>query len=264
MIDGLSLSILRKKGIVTEILQSIQSMTTMPLIVGAIVILAVSVAASALKSSFLRMGVFFLMSVGALRLASTASGINGEFFLNVGTELVGAMLVYILLADWIPNQRWLFPVVALLVVLSTLPIESAGDDMQPIILNLSTELLGALVIFVLLQRRDWLWNSSKRQRDKALRRRRKRVNREVARRSVDMKQAEREQIQTGIRAELDGWHEKQVNWDVAILITGANRADLQAKARTFSKLLENSELLKLDVESGNAEVSCTLAGTLKR
>jgi hypothetical protein len=107
---------------------------------------------------------FLLIPLALFFLVFSYSGsaFEQEFYLNMSTELFGALLTLLLFATFVTTDRWTFPVivfVALMMLSFLFTIDFT--DTSGISLNMSTELLGAMLTTVWL-RRDWLWGSTKR------------------------------------------------------------------------------------------------------
>jgi hypothetical protein len=129
-------------------------------IVFSFVILAVCASlAFYFRDESLRIALIILLALFFYWLSADeqASIFGQEYFLNMSTELLGTIISLIVFASVMTANGWTFPVVAMIVVTMISVLTIRTDDFNNgFSLNMSTELFGAFLTTVLLNR-DWLW-----------------------------------------------------------------------------------------------------------
>jgi len=86
------------------------------------------------------------------------SAFEQDYFLNLSTEIFGALAAMLVFAGFVTSSGWTFPFIGtILFVISILLAQQAVDNGDAIAVNLSTELLGAFITTALLKR-EWLYN----------------------------------------------------------------------------------------------------------
>lgn len=115
-----------------------------------------------------------------------------DFFQNLSTEFIGGLLALILFAEWITTNQYSFPIIAVLIFgIAGVFMWQATVTADGFYINLSTELLGALVTTAVV-RRDWLWSQGdllddgKSERRARFATKRETLERETAKRLCDM------------------------------------------------------------------------------
>lgn len=227
------------------------------LVISSIVIMSLTLAASARGSLAIRMGYLFAVTFVALNFARIFDDLNSDYFLNLGTEILGALLVLIVLSEFVLQKILFFPVVFTFIIVLNLLITTADADLQPFLLNLTTELLGAFILVVLLQRRDWLWNSSKRKRATRLKRAEKIKQREIAQR----KHAATQAIMADVKEQLESYKKTQASWDVGIIVAGKSDAEVKAKLRQLQNIMK---IVAVEREGDDSQVQCSVIGVMHR
>lgn len=109
---------------------------------------------------------FLLLPLAFFFLWYSRSGSNfeQEFYLNMATELFGTVLALFLFATIVTTNRWTFPVIVGVTILMLVFIFTINfEDTNSISLNMSTEILGAMLTTVWLKR-DWLWGSRRKKK----------------------------------------------------------------------------------------------------
>jgi hypothetical protein len=93
-------------------------------------------------------------------LSINLENLEHDFFQNLSTEFIGGLLALILFADWITSNEYTFPIVTIVIfVMAGVFVWQASATTDGFYINLSTEMLGALVTTAVV-RRDWLWSGS--------------------------------------------------------------------------------------------------------
>jgi hypothetical protein len=126
------------------------------------IILGVSVSATFfVRSESLRVILIILLAGFFYLISVDGSEFEQEYFLNMSTELLGTIVSLIIFASAMTVSGWTFPLVGMVVItlISILTIRT-DDFNNGFSLNMSTELLGAFLTTVLLNR-DWLWHRDK-------------------------------------------------------------------------------------------------------
>lgn len=99
------------------------------------------------------------IALGTYLLSITFNNDERDFFQNLSTEFIGALLALILFADWITSHDYTFPIITIgIFVTAGIFVWQASVTGDGFYLNLSTEILGALITTAVV-RRDWLWSS---------------------------------------------------------------------------------------------------------
>jgi len=243
----------------TAILQNLQHTPSLLMIIGTIATLSVATAVSGSRSSLIRMMFYFGLAAVMFYLSNTLTAENSEFFLNVGVELLGAVLTFIILGDWVTSQAWLFPVIFILTVLSTLTVELSPAPLKSFFLNMTAQLVGSLLILILVKKRNWFWGRGSR-RSRRLEAAQSQMSARKELRIEQWKASERQKLQQEIEQEMKAWKAKSENWNTAIKIGGTDKRDMQDKLRQLRKVLTNAEILKVD--EGDGVVQCYVVGTL--
>ena len=244
---------------IANIFSNLQEYTTLLLIIGTVTIMSLTIAVSGIGSLLWRMLFLFGITCAVLSLYIELDDINGDFFLNLGTELLGTMIILIILNDTIVQTRMAFPLVALLVIFSTIPIESSNETMQPLLLNISAEILGAFLIMVLLQRRDWLWNNRRKKRQDRIQRTRKRYQQKVEK----LKQSEKQTLLNEVQQHLSEWRQAQDSWDIGMMIAGKNEADIKRKLKQLHTIMDIVTVKQTFKDQENALIQCHLIAQLR-
>ncbi|MCA9912435.1 MAG: hypothetical protein KC496_03770 [Anaerolineae bacterium] len=244
---------------VIDTINTLQNTHTLLLIVGVVVALALATAVSAARSSGIRLVFFFGLAGVAYYFSQQLDDVNGSFFLNLSTELLGAVITYVVLGSWITSLRWTFPVVFILILLTTLPIEFSDSAQQPVFLNLSSEVIGAFLIAILINKRDWLWNLPSRHRQ--LDHRQARMKKQVARELERLKTAELQQMRDKLQAEMAAWRMKQ-RWNMAIKIESMNPREAEANIRHLQEILPDIRVAKIAADEESQRVYCYLVATV--
>lgn len=93
-------------------------------------------------------------------LSINFENLEKDFFQNLSTEFIGALIALILFADWITSNEYTFPIVTIFIfVTAGVFVWQASATSDGFYVNLSTEILGALITTAVV-RRDWLWSAS--------------------------------------------------------------------------------------------------------
>lgn len=238
----------------------LQNMTSLVLIVGSIAIMGMSIAVSGIGSGILRFA-FLIATMSALfALYNEFQDINGDFFLNLATEILGTMIIIILLNDFIVQNRSTFPIVAVVVILMTLPIEAANETVQPILLNISTEVLGAFLVLILLQRRDWLWNKSHKKREYRIERAREKYKAKIE----TLKKEEKDALLNEVRNQLAQWKNQQDQCDIGMLLAGTSELDIKRKLRQLKQYMKIVAITEAYRAPDNSIIQCYAVCILKK
>jgi hypothetical protein len=100
------------------------------------------------------------VALGTYLVSFSFADLERDFFQNLSTEFIGALLALVLFADWITSNEYTFPVVTVLIfVVAGVFVWQASTTGDGFYTNLSTELLGALITTAVV-RHDWLWSAS--------------------------------------------------------------------------------------------------------
>lgn len=224
---------------ISAFVETLQNMPTLLLSVGTFVILVLTLSASRFNDVTMRFAYLFALATAMIIFARELNDINGEYFLNVGTELLGALLVIIVLSDLTASRQLLLPVIMLVIMLTTIPVGLVSDPVdQSFVANLSTELVGAFVIFVLLQRRDWLWNNQRERRESRKILRAKQLHRMKTRKVAEIRVREKALLERAIAADLKQWHFGDEACDCGMRITAWTMDELKQKVRWLKKRVE--------------------------
>jgi hypothetical protein len=113
------------------------------------------------RSDTLRIMLIILLAGFFYWISVDGSEFEQEYFLNMSTELLGTIVSLIIFASAMTASGWTFPMVGMIVVVLISILTIKTDDFNNgFSLNMSTELLGAFLTTVLLNR-DWLWTKDK-------------------------------------------------------------------------------------------------------
>jgi DNA segregation ATPase FtsK/SpoIIIE-like protein len=245
---------------VISLLLSMEQQPGFLMLTSAAAILAIATAVSGARSGFIRMIFYFVLAGIMFYLSNVLDALNGDFFLNVGVELLGAVLTFILLGDWVTRQVWLFPVIFLITVLSTLTVELSPAPLQSFFLNVSAQLVGTLLIIILVKKRSWFWSGRSKRPGKQMEQMRIRMMAQKDLYLEQWKTAELKKIHEEIEQEMRDWRAKTDHWNTAIKVAGTNKRDVQNKLKYLSNTLDNIEILKVD--EGDDVVQCYVVGTI--
>ena len=130
------------------------------------------------------------LALGTYLLSVNLENIERDFFQNLSTEFIGGLLALFLFANWIISHKATFPIVALAIfAVSGVFVWQAALTNDGFYVNLSTELLGALITTAVV-RREWLWSSQVRiphkQKHAYFEHQRRKVARDTAREMCDV------------------------------------------------------------------------------
>lgn len=128
------------------------------------------------------------IALATYMLSIHLENVEHDFFQNLSTEFIGGLLALILFAEWITSNEYTFPIVAVLIfgVAGVFMWQASLTD-DGFYINLSTELLGALITTAVI-RREWLWSKrdvrdeTPKERHARFESKRQAVERETARR----------------------------------------------------------------------------------
>ncbi|MBZ0284118.1 MAG: hypothetical protein K8L97_25495 [Anaerolineae bacterium] len=243
-----------------NLIQSLQQMTTLLAIVSSLTILALATAVSSFRSGILRMLFYFGLAAVMFLLATELEGINSEFFLNIGIELLGAVITAILLGSWVTSQRWLFPIIMFISILSTLPIEMADDSLKPFFLNLSTQIVGAFLILILIHKRDWLWDNPKAK----ARRERQRMHDEITLNLQSWKEKEIEKLRKEMHTEMKSWQAMSQQWDIMLKVGGTSQNEVKTKLLQIKPNLKNIKILEVETDADSQLIHCYMVATVRQ
>ncbi len=123
-------------------------------------------------------------------LSINLENLEHDFFQNLSTEFIGGLLALILFANWVTENRATFPVVAVAIfVVAGIFVWQSALTNDGFYVNLSTELLGALITTAVI-RREWLWSAKGRiphkQKHAYFQNQRRKVERETTKRMCDV------------------------------------------------------------------------------
>lgn len=243
-----------------HIIQSLQQMSTLLAIVSSLTILALATAVSSFRSGILRMMFYFGLAAGMFLLANELESTNSEFFLNIGIELLGAVITAVLLGSWVTSQRWLFPIVLFISILSTFPIEMADEHLKPFFLNLSAQIVGAFLILILVRKRDWLWDNPKAK----ARRERQRMRDDFTLNTQSWKEAELDKLRKEMHAEMEAWRAMSEQWDIMLKVGGADQSEVKAKLLQIKPSLKNIKILTVETDQDSRLTQCYVVATVRQ
>lgn len=128
-------------------------------IVLSFIFVALAIAAVGLAPSYeLRTLLILPVAIFFLHISSDMGRFGEDYFLNMSTELLGAFLALLVFTGVVTSQSWTFPLVTTLMIFVIFRMAlSAADNHDPFYMNMSTELLGALMTTLLLNR-EWIWS----------------------------------------------------------------------------------------------------------
>jgi hypothetical protein len=93
-------------------------------------------------------------------LSITLDNLEHDFFQNLSTEFIGSLLALILFADWVITNKYTFPILAIAIFgVAGVFVWQASLTGDGFYINLSTEMLGALITTAVI-RREWLWSGA--------------------------------------------------------------------------------------------------------
>ncbi|MCB9452098.1 MAG: hypothetical protein H6672_11710 [Anaerolineaceae bacterium] len=245
---------------INDLINSLQHTSTLLLIVGVVVALALTTAVSSLRSGLIRLLFFFGLASVTYYFSQQLDDVNGSFFLNISTELLGAVLTYIVLGSWVTSMRWTFPVIFVLILLSTFPIEFADPTQQPVFLNLSSELIGAFLLTILIHNRGWLWNLSGQNRPS--KRQQAKRQKQYALALERRKTLARQDMQDKLQAEMADWRMNRENWNVAIKIESMDSEEAKASIRHLQKIMPGLQVTKIATDEDTQRIHCYLVATV--
>ncbi len=246
---------------VMQLLHELESFTILPLIAGALVIMALAVSVSGIKISGIRLLYLLAVALAAFWFSEQLTDINGQFYLSIASELFGAMLVIVLLNEWVSSQRWLFPVVFVVVLLSTLLINFGGVLFEGFFTNLSAELIGAFVIMVLIERREWLWSDPHSVHELQLQAFENELRGKAQLKYERLLIERRAEISKQLAEEMDGW-KTNPEWDVMVKIAAADPKAVQHKARQLARAFSDVHVTRVETSASAGVAHCYLLGTL--
>lgn len=221
------------------------------------VILAAAVWVSRYGSSEARMFFIAIFAASCFLLATQFdAGARSDFFLNVSTELIGAIILIGLLGDWVVGERWWFIVMFGVVIVNFLLIDMVSGTQQDFFLNIGTELLGAFTIFIMI-RREWLWGNDREMRRLQQEREAARLQQAMARRKTRADRLAEDRVRR-LREEMQRWKSPGQAGGIQIKITGTSEADVQEKARQLSRVLGNVERSQPRIDKKHNCVYCYL------
>lgn len=123
-----------------------------PIVFGTFIFLTITILAGWAQQNWIGLVAVAFMTLVGLGFAQEMHDINGAFFLNMATEIIGAVIVAGILVIYSPELRNVFVVIfVLLTVITLMPIYFTRGFEQSFWVNISTELLGSLVIFFLVR-----------------------------------------------------------------------------------------------------------------
>lgn len=241
-----------------ELLRAVAEIPHLLMIVGTTAIIAITIAVSGQRSLLLRLVYLCLLAGCVYLLARQLPDLNGDFFLNISTELIGAMAVLMILGNQVARHRWLILVIVILIIGLTIPVGLLDEDSQAIGLNLSAELVGAFIIFILLQHREWLWNirDSAHEREKAAhRQRRAKLRRQYEDALQAQREQEQDQMQQAMQAEMARWRVEDA-WDIAIKVTAPDKTALRHKVMAIRATLRDARLCQFREDAEHQYAEC--------
>jgi hypothetical protein len=174
------------------------------------------------------------------------TGITSTFYLNLAVEFLSALIAAILLDEWISERFYVFVLLVFVPVgIAIILLDFMSGTARDVLLNLSTDLLGSFLIFVLV--RGSVEKKSLYQKKDAIRVQREQLEQQrqldtmlVEDFESEMRMAERRRGQ--LDTQLDEGHEiwkSGVDYcDTIFEIKCASEKELKAKLRQIKKTVE--------------------------
>jgi hypothetical protein len=245
-----------------RILHQLAEMKTLLLLVGSIITLCYTLfVAYYFRDEEIRIFLISLLGLACLLFSRQfADDYNADFFLNISTDLIGATITVILLGAWVIDVGWWFVIMLIIIVFNILLIEVSGS-WEPFFLNMSSELLGAFIIFI-IARREWLWPKYRYHA-----KRQQRYEQEIAslmeqRNAAALTNLENTQLQlAALQTEIEGPEVELIIWDLEIHVRARDIETLNRRIEEISSVLNISHQGALQPDPKAGMVGCTLFGT---
>jgi hypothetical protein len=225
--------------------------------------------------ALLRYLIFATGAALAFYVSTQTLDVSQAYFINLSTELLGALIAALLLSPLILEDNWLFPVTLFLISATILPVDMIPSNFRDYLINLSTELVGAFIIIALIQQQRLMQlTESKTQQRERIRTEKQALLEEMRSTDADVfahrrkalqdmqkqMQAKKREFSRNIKAEFDGWIEEIEDADIAIIIVGDSQIEARRKMSGVVGNLQNVHILreKTDLKTGIAEC-CLIA-----
>lgn len=259
----------------------VESTPSLAFILISLAILSISVSMSAFDNVWVRFAFIVALAGATGWLAADPDPMWSTYFTNISAELIGALIAAALLGSVMLSPRWLFPIVMLAISVAYLPMDAFGEDTKYFFMEINSELIGAFVLYVLLEKRHVLWSSAKKAREKRhkqLRRNKQRL-RDAYRaayveeiNAYDRQQkawlaknleAKKSNIAQGIQQHMNEWRKQAAQWDVAVIITGSSRQDVRRKYQRLRRAFGDFKVMRVTDDQAAATTECCVVGRLE-
>ncbi|MEL6273156.1 MAG: hypothetical protein AAFR22_25345, partial [Chloroflexota bacterium] len=273
---------------ITVLIEILGSSSALAFVCASLAILTISLSVSAYNQAWIRYGFIILTAIVTWQFAfnwiPNPDALWQDYYFNLSTELIGTLITAALIGFAVFSNRWLYPLLVFVIIMAFLPMESmeAGGDGQMLVVNLSSELIGAFILRILIDDRHNVWNRAKKAHESAKRRLAKELRRideffdnQVEhltgihqRKQEDAFEAQlatsKAKITQTFEVELENWYNKVDACDTYIVITGETRAEVNFKKSMLSKAFELVEDLKPADQPINGIYECCFAARIKR
>lgn len=134
-----------------EFMEQLYQLPTFYIIVGTFVFLIITIGAGWIGHGWLGLMITGMILFFTYTFSQELDQVNGAYYLNMFTEIIGALIVALFFGFHTRDFRTPFVIIfSVVTILTLIPLTNSHGFEQEFWLNLSTELVGSLIIFFLL------------------------------------------------------------------------------------------------------------------